>query len=207
MVDNTQAADESQELAALFALGMLTPDEAAECTAQVQAGDPVAEDLRAFERVVPLLGHGATPVSPPPRLRDRLLTRLRGTAEETPQHSASPETASEPSALGPSILRAHEGLWNPGFSPGMLVKTLFLDAARQYATQLVHITPGAHIAPHGHPEAEECYVIEGSFRVDTYTFQAGDYVRMPAGSQHNTIISDTGCLLLVMGSTTDASAD
>jgi anti-sigma factor ChrR (cupin superfamily) len=91
-------------------------------------------------------------------------------------------------------------VWDQGPAPGIVLRTLFLDAARQYATQLIRLAPGTQVEPHWHADAEECYVLEGSFSVDTSTFQAGDYVRMPAGSAHNTITSDTGCLLLVMAS-------
>ena len=94
-----------------------------------------------------------------------------------------------------------QGTWTPGPSPGVFLRTLFFDAAHQYATLLLRIEPGARVERHQHADAEELYVLEGSCRFDDYTFQVGDYLRMPAGSVHNTGTSDTGCLLLVRYST------
>ena len=200
MPDDPRRPDEDQALAALYALGALDSQEAADFAARWQAGDAAA-DPADFARVVQLLGYSVAPVSPPTSLRERLLTSLRTEATSAPPNTVEQRRAPESLSRTPFILRANEGTWAQSSSPGVFIRTLFFDAVRQYATLLLRIEPGALVERHQHADTEELYVLEGSCRFDEYTFQVGDYVRMPAGSVHNTGTSDTGCLLLVVSST------
>ncbi len=196
MDTHTPDQDEPQTLAALYALGALDIVETAELTAALQADATLGRDLHAFEQVVQMLGYGTPPITPPEDVQTRLLANIQTCSQEA-SPAVPPQTYD---ASKPFILHANEGVWTAGPVPGMSTKTLFLDLERHYTTQLVRLLPGAQVPQHWHPDAEECYLVEGSFQVDTQTFHAGDYIRMPAGSAHNIITSGTGCLLLVTAS-------
>jgi len=188
MTDHPRPLDDSQTLAALHALGTLDTQETA---AFIRSAVPEVED---FERVVQALGYAATPVAPPASLRGRLLQRVRQPAADAPAPAPPPPEQ-------PFFLHAHEGTWEAGPFAGTTVRMLFTDVARQYATQLLRIAPGAQVESHFHMDAEELYVLEGSCSFDAHTFGVGDYVRMPARTTHTTVISEAGCLLLVIAST------
>jgi anti-sigma factor ChrR (cupin superfamily) len=195
MTDHSRSADDCQTLAALHALGTLDTRETA---ALLRSAVP---EVRDFERVVQALGYAATPVEAPPSLRGRFLERLRQPAAVTPAPPVSTPTSPGPQAEQPFFLRAHEGAWKPGPFVGTTMRMLFVDTARQYATLLLRIAPGEQLDPHVHVDAEEAYVLEGACRFDTHTFGVGDYIRMPAGTRHNAVTSEAGCLLLIVAST------
>lgn len=196
MDDHALHSDEPHTLAALYALGVLDDAAMAVLTAALQADTSLAQEIQSFTRVVQLLGYSAPPVTPPEHLRARLLNA----AKILPTGKPAAPTPRPDDASQPFMLHANEGAWTTGLVPGMWIKTLFLDTVRRYTTQLIRLAPGTQVPRHWHAEAEECYLIEGTFHVDAHTFRAGDYIRMPAGSRHNIITSDTGCLLLVTAS-------
>lgn len=69
--------EESQERAALYALGALCQHEARAFEEQLREGDAqLRADLESFEQVVDAIGYGAPAAEPPAYLFDILLTRL-----------------------------------------------------------------------------------------------------------------------------------
>lgn len=188
------AAQEKQAIAALQALGALESEDAAVFTTHERSGE-----AEAFERVVSMLGAGVTPVAPPARLRERLLARLQ--SQTTPALSRQPLSPHDSVSIQPWIVRAQAGQWQDGPAPGLSCKLLFHDVIQQRATQLLRIAPGAVVPPHQHADAEELYIVEGSCVFHGETFAVGDYIRMTAGSVHDLVTSEHGCVLLVQGST------
>lgn len=195
MTDHPRPPDDSQTLAALHALGTL---DAQDTAILLRSAVPEVQD---FERVVQALGYAPTPVAPPASLRSRLLERLHQPAANVSVPPVALPAPSVPLNKQPFFLRAHEGTWEAGPFTGTTVRMLFTDTARQYATLLLRIAPGAQVKTHFHVDAEEMYVLEGTCSFDTYTFGVGDYIRMPAGTTHHTGTSEGGCLLLVVAST------
>src|SRR5438128_12496479 len=126
MPDDPRRPDEDQALAALYALGALDSQEAADFAARRQAGDAAA-DPADFARVVQLLGYSVAPVSPPASLRARLLTSLRTEATSATPNIAEQTRAPESLSRTPFILLAYEGTWAQSSSPVVLIRTLFLD--------------------------------------------------------------------------------
>ncbi|MEL6523753.1 MAG: cupin domain-containing protein, partial [Pseudomonadota bacterium] len=55
---------------------------------------------------------------------------------------------------------------------------------------------GAEVPLHAHPDTETILVLEGSQSDDRGTYQAGDLVINPKGSQHR-VWSDYGCVVLL----------
>jgi quercetin dioxygenase-like cupin family protein len=119
--------------------------------------------------------------------------------------SAGPEkrVAPDRSGQGPSfaeevfIRRAQFSDWEDYGVLGIQRCVLFRDFGRNLQTSLIRIAPGVEAPPHPHPQAEECYVVEGDFVTSGTTLLAGDYMRSPAGSSHGTTRTETGCVLLV----------
>jgi anti-sigma-K factor RskA len=69
--------EEGQELAALYALGSLTQNEARAFESHLHDGCDVCKaETEHFERLVGALGSGAAPVTPPPYLRSLLEARI-----------------------------------------------------------------------------------------------------------------------------------
>jgi len=169
--------------AALYALGALPRDEARQFEQRLASGCPlcsaaVAESIEATE----LLAMSVTPRTPPPQLRDRLLERIAATPR--------PSTPVNPDL---TLIRSDASPWRPSGHPGVEVRPLL-----GHKTLLVRMQPGTVLPTHEHDLAEQCYVLEGSVTdSDGVTAYAGDFVCMAAGSTHQPIHTDTGCLFLI----------
>ena len=183
MNDHERNAD-IQEQAALYALGILEPEEVLAFERCVKVG----AELKAFQAVVRELAHSVQPVQPPPSLKERLLARIGGHTDDTVDPTG-----------GLTFVPASEGQWQE-MAPGISVKMLFFDTASRRATALVRVAAGTHYTPHRHTEPEELYVLEGGCFCAGRELRPGDYHRAEAGSIHYETSSDDGCLLLVISS-------
>ncbi len=151
--------------------------------------------------------------TPPSGLRRRLLDRLRSNesakATGSPQvwknwgATPTPSDGSEEPQPGWSSVRAEDTEWEATGLPGINVRRLHVDTAKQYVTMLVRMDPGASYLPHRHHDAEECFVLEGELRVGDEVLGRGDYQRAEAGSVHGVQSTETGCTLLILSSTQD----
>jgi anti-sigma factor ChrR (cupin superfamily) len=101
------------------------------------------------------------------------------------------------------VVRKDEGKWKETPFPGVSVKRLFLDRETRMATVLMRIQPGAAYPPHHHKGTEQCLVLEGDVQLGSTRLTAGDYTRNDALSDHGTIRSEAGCLLMLMASIDD----
>jgi anti-sigma factor ChrR (cupin superfamily) len=134
------------------------------------------EELSFLDGIV---AEGITPVDPPAWLRARIL----GAAAETPQNTRT--------------VRAGEGRWFD-FVPGVTVKPLSVDIERDTATILMMFEPGARVPAHDHAGAEDSFVVSGSCRIGESYLLKGDFHHADAGTTHAEIISDEGCVLLLV---------
>ena len=81
--------------------------------------------------------------------------------------------------------------------PGLLWNPLRFDDTTRSGFFVVQFEPGGTSIPHEHPSAEEFYVLEGEFcDHDGYTYRAGDFVSLGAGTRHYSY-SEHGALVLV----------
>ena len=119
------------------------------------------------------------PVDPPAWLRARIL----GAVTETPQNTRT--------------VRSAEGRWFD-FVPGVTVKPLSIDVERDTATILMMFEPGSRVPAHDHAGAEDTFVISGSCRLGESYLLKGDFHHADAGSTHGEIVSDDGCVLLLV---------
>lgn len=134
------------------------------------------EELSFLDGIV---AEGITPIDPPAWLRARIL----GAAAETPQNTRT--------------VRASEGRWFD-FVPGVTVKPLSVDVERDTATILMMFEPGARVPAHDHAGAEDSFVISGSCRIGESHLLKGDFHHADAGTSHAEIVSDEGCVLLLV---------
>jgi anti-sigma-K factor RskA len=76
-VKHERATEETQETAALYALGALSQFESRAFEMHLRSGCPVCEnELARFEEVVGSIGTLAPPAEPPPHIRDQLLAQV-----------------------------------------------------------------------------------------------------------------------------------
>lgn len=200
---------DSQELAALYAAGALTPAETAEFEQHLAAGcDRCRSELQALSPVIEHLASGSPDVIPEAEVKRRIMCLITGDAASlTPAPSPNPQVWKEWSgddrAPGWFIKRHSEEDWQPIGIPGIHVRRLFLDPERNQITMLVRMAPGAEYPRHIHDGPEECLVLEGDLYAGDTVFRKGDYQRMSPGSRHAVQGTRHGCLLLIVSSLSD----
>src|SRR5262245_46642306 len=139
--------------------------------------DLTGEELEVLDTIV---AETIEPVAPPPELRRRILDAIR----TTPQNSRT--------------VRSDEGPWKTLPFPGVRMKTLTVDDERNTATILLWLDPGSRLPAHDHHGDEQSYVISGSCRIGGVSLRQGDFHRAAAGSRHGDVVSDEGCVLLLV---------
>ncbi len=180
-----------QELAASYALGVLDEKELDEFERLLREGHKSCEtDLQTFNEVVNWLGYNIPLASPPPGLKERLLSKI-GEKDRAKRKLEEPH--------GFLYVRSEEGEWNE-IAEGVSLKPLSYDSARQYVTALVRMNAKTRFPKHRYAEAEQCYVIDGDIEMGGQLFREGDYIRAGAGSIHEGIYSESGCVLLILSS-------
>ncbi len=178
-------ANSMSEKAALYALGLLTPDEAAEVEARIAQDPSLAAEVRDYSETSAALAF-ASAAEPPAALRDRVLNKALSGAEH-----------------GMIIVRATEGTWVSTAFEGVTVKLLLKDPASGNLTWLMKMAPGAIYPTHRHGACEQCLVLEGEVCIDEQRFVAGDFEAAPSGTRHGVVSSPNGCLLLIIASPHD----
>ena len=173
--------DETAGAAALYALGLLEPDEAIRFEEHLREGCAVCgREVDAVASVTAELAFLAPPVAPRPELRARLLA------------------AADPAARLHFTL-ASEGTWMT-LGAGVARKDLGGDPRARARSYLIRLEPGAHVRTHRHAGDEHCYVISGDILIAGRRIMAGDYHRAEAGSVHEDLSSEGGCVLLIVES-------
>lgn len=181
---------ELHELAPLYALGALDPEEKQSFEEHLRTGCAACEaELRSYGDVAVALSSSVA-VKPPLELRERLLARI----------SHAPR--------GPGILLQHSGVlisrsqelaWQ-ALAPGIEVKPLYVDAVRRYNTCLVRMEAGAHYPSHRHRDIEEVFLLSGDLHVEGQVMRSGDYCRADSGTIHGETFTDSGAVFLLMAS-------
>jgi putative transcriptional regulator len=180
--------DDWQELAALYALGILPPEQAAAFEQHLGRGCPTCQrELEAFTATAAHLGYAAAPARPGPEVRRRLLAAI----------------AAAPARRDWTIVRAAEGVWETAGMAGLRRKPLFRDGAARRLTALVRLEAAARYPPHRHADTEELYLLDGDLVVEGQALRAGDYSAAVAGTFHHDIASVGGCTFLLLASEAD----
>lgn len=171
------AAYELEDLVSLYAVGALAPGEADEFERRRAGGWPEAEELLAtLTGPVAALAADVPELVPPSHLKTDLLNRLDPPAPP----------------VGYTILAADDTAFQPSPYPGVRMRLLHVDRARQTFSCLLRFAPGARLPAHPHSHPEECVVLDGSVIVAGVRMTAGDYQRVEGGVSHVEQWSDTG---------------
>ena len=168
-----QAPAKQQDNAALVALGLLSPREAA----------GVPEDLvNQMRQAASLLAESIAPVAPAPALKDRLMTRIANYDTMKPL----------------ADVRSHDDTWKLSGIPGVDIKPLFKDKQTGMSTYLLRMEPGSHLPAHYHHDVEQCLVVKGDIRWDELVYEEGDFVVMGKDTPHPALHTVHGNILLLM---------
>lgn len=144
----------------------------------------------------------AAPVDLPSGLADRVRARLTARLGSQAAEPVAKPAATVPHAVAAEAnefinIRYADG-WTPwpGAGGQAEVKTLFDDGCT--VSLLVRMAPGCELDGHDHIVGpEECLCVEGDVWLNDKRLAAGDYEVALAGTRHQRIRSDSGCLLFV----------
>jgi anti-sigma factor ChrR (cupin superfamily) len=176
--------EDIQALVLADAIGALDPDERRELEGRLAAMscDMRAEVAHLYDAGVEIAA-SAFGETPSPWVRDALLARIAVPSNHT--------------------ITAADGAWIETRVPGVRMKPLAIDRARDRVTMLLKGEPGARFPAHRHSGPEECYVISGSLIVEGRVLRAGDFHHAEGDSDHGEAWTDQGVEVLLVASASD----
>ncbi len=176
--------DDIEALALADAIGALDPEERRDLEARlaVRLPDVQAEVAHLYNASVEIAS-SASSEEPSPGIRDKLLARLATPSSHT--------------------ITSTDGIWVETAVPGVRMKILLIDRARDRVMMLLKAEPGAWYPAHRHSGPEECYVISGSLVVEGRVLRVGDFHRAESESDHGEQWTDEGVEVLLVASASD----
>lgn len=202
---NPHTIGDSAELAALYSAGAMPPDERVAFEAHLKTGClACATEVRKYLEVAVDLSALLPEIASTPASRAALFTRLRQQSQAKPSPLEKHLAAARFGAGGELITRrAGEDDWEETAVPGVRIRVLNVDKAKDEFVALVRMEAGASYPSHRHGGAEQCLVLDGELRVGDDTLKKGDYQFSPQGSRHPAQSTDAGCLLFITSSLAD----
>ena len=167
------ATEEQQATAAMAALELASPAEAASVPRQL---------VTEMREAAWLLAEGLEPVEPPPGLKTRLLARVAQYEQLRPL----------------ADVRRNEEHWITGGMPGVDIKPLFQEEGTGRSTYLLRMQPGVCVPAHFHHDTEQCLVLKGDIGWGDLVYEEGDFIVMGKGTEHPEIRTVHGNLLLLI---------
>src|SRR4029453_15806317 len=148
--------EDPQALALADAIGALDPDERRDLGVRLASlpAEVRAEVAHLYDAAVEIAST-AIGEAPSPHIRAAVIAKIAAPSKRT--------------------VMVSDGEWVPTPVPGVRMKILALDKARDRVTMLVRGEPGATYPAHRHTGPEECYVIRGSLVVEGQLLRAGDF--------------------------------
>jgi quercetin dioxygenase-like cupin family protein len=187
--------DDIQALALADAIGALDPDERRDLENRLASlpADVRAEVAHLYDAAVEIalttLGE-----APSPHVRADLLAKIAAPSNHTVTRGV---------ARSNHTVMAGDGEWVQTPLPGVRMKILALDRARNRVTMLVRGEPGATYPAHRHTGPEECYVIRGSVVVEGQLLRAGDFHHAESDSDHQELHTEEGVEVLLVAAASD----
>lgn len=193
-MNNSEAHIELIEVAALYALGALSQEEARSFEEHLKGGCEIcAGEVQSFGDVVAALSLGVKEESPPPEVKEKLQLRLVEKERASGGHDRSNILVSSQFLS----IRADEGGWVE-VEEGIRFKQLFVDNKTGMVTALVRMAPGTHLPKHRHREIEQLYILEGDCYVHGELLGPGDFHCAAPGSVHDSTYTIGGTLFLLV---------
>ena len=180
--------DDVHDLALADAIGVLDPDERRVLEERLAA---LPEDVRAevahlYDAAVEI-SSTITSEAPSPRVRTALLAKIEAPSNHT--------------------IAASDLDWIQTPVPGVRMKVLAVDRARDRVTMLLRGEPGSTYPAHRHSGPEECYVIKGSLFVEGQLLRAGDFHHADGHSAHGALHTDEGVEVILVAAASDYLPD
>ena len=183
----TQACTRAEQVAE-YALGALPDRDKGDLEAHLATCASCREELTALRGMLGSFAYWPTEVvRPSPILWDRVADRIGSrTAANLPARS---DDWAEPA-------------WEE-VAPGISVKILAADHAKDRVSMLVRLQPNTHYPPHSHAGTEELHLLEGELWIEDRKLLAGDYNYREAGTADQRVYSETGCTCVLITSPSD----
>jgi anti-sigma factor ChrR (cupin superfamily) len=121
-------------------------------------------------------------VAPPAAVKKRLLARIR----------AAKQGGLEAAGWRFAALTVSAD-WVPLPFPGVKMREVVVDRARDTALVYVEMLPGAVFPDHRHAATERGLVLTGDLQTGERLLRTGDFYEAAAGTQHERIASPSGC--------------
>ncbi|MEL6111042.1 MAG: cupin domain-containing protein [Planctomycetota bacterium] len=193
--DEMKSHETTDQRVALYVAGAMTPEEQREFENQLESDSELRSAVRSFDSACDALIDQVAPVRPDESQLQDILSQIE--QRDSPRVSGNDSQA-------PIIQRRSEAQWEPTGVPGVTMRMLHRDLERKRMTLLMKLEAGATYPAHAHEQDEECLVFEGDLDFGEYQLEAGDYLRMKAGSEHGEIRSRGGCICLVTAALPDS---
>ena len=191
-MDELRMDEQMKEQVALYALGALTPQEAAFMRAQCATNVELQGETAAYAAIVNELAWLPSAVAPLPALRAQLLARIAATPQEP-----SPKKLAVKAETPVFVTRFDEGKWTE-LAPHVFSKVLHHDAASQFVTSLIKLEPGGFLPRHRHLGLEQTLIVSGDCIVNGATFYAGDFRLREAGTEDTEVTTQFGTTILMI---------
>jgi hypothetical protein len=179
----------------LYALNLLSDEEARWVEEQIAETPELADELRDFEIAIAAIPYSAPSVPISTDLKERLFQRL---GQEVPE--LKPADAALASVQ--TMMRMQDLKWQPHSVPGVKVAVLHKDRLKRKIVGVLQAEAGVHYPFHRHADVEEIFMLEGDLVVAGKAYGKGDYIRSEPGSVHG---PDTqgGCMFFFRTSIDD----
>ena len=184
-----------QEQAALFALGVLGPEDQAQFAAELRVNPELRAFLYSFQKTVDQLALSAPTLPVPPSLKEKILRRLQ---PPPPLGAQGPSQAPPPVPSGLRFLTSDTAAWKQLPIRGAWIKLLSFEPTRGYAILLGKLDPGVRYPAHINAGPEDFYLLTGDLHVGDRVLRPGDFHHADAGSAHAENYSADGCTLLAV---------
>jgi len=194
-----QLTDELRDLALGYAMGSLSPRQAAAVEAHLMEGcELCAQEIRSSRLLADLLLTQGAFEQPPPGLRDRLLSLIHAESQQQAVVERGSDSEAHAIPTGWTIVRAGDGRWESGDRDGSSSKLLSHDAAEGRRMLLLRLEAGGAYPGFRPADTVELYLIDGDLRLNGALLGAGDFCALPAGTALSDMVSLGGCQAILL---------
>jgi hypothetical protein len=189
------------ELAPMYALDCLSPQERAWVEQQMLDCPDLADDMAQQQMAVAALTYGtelpAQIEQRIPALKNQLFDRLQLDRPETPIETPM-------SGFVPFFsVRSNQLNWVKTPIPKVKIALLHSDEATREKVGLLRAEADMIYPRHRHGGTEEIYMLSGDLTLEGITYYSGDYIRSAPGSNHGEAYSQGGCMFFFRSSLDD----
>jgi quercetin dioxygenase-like cupin family protein len=190
------------ELAPMYALDCLSPQERAWVEQQMLDCPDLADDMAQQQLAVAAMSYGT---KLPAQLEDRLPALKNQLFDRLQLNLLSEPPIETPmSGFVPFFsVRSNQLHWVKTPIPKVKIALLHYDEAKREKVGLLQAEANMIYPRHRHGGAEEIYMLSGDLTLEGITYHSGDYIRSAPGSQHSEAYSKEGCMFFFRSSLDD----